>query len=323
MSAAPRLSVVIPVYNEEAVLPLLVERLTRVLDTLAGDPEVLFVNDGSRDRSLEILAAAAARDGRLKVLDLSRNFGHPAAITAGLDHATGDAVVVMDADLQDPPELIPELLARHAEGFDVVHARRSARHAESLFKRLSADLFYRLMRVTADHPPEPAVGEFRLMSAAVVSTLREARERHRLVRGLVAWAGFRQAIVDFERPGRAAGETKFPFRRMFRLSWDAITSFSVAPLRLASWLGALCLALGLAVALRLGWLAWRGATSAFLLLLLAQLVLSGLVLVCLGLVGEYLGRIFEEVKARPLYVVRERIGAVAAPAPDRDALTPP
>ena len=238
-----RLSLVIPVFDEEAVLPLLVERLTAVLDALPCESEVLFVNDGSRDRSLEILAAAAARDVRLVVLDLSRNFGHPAAITAGLDHARGDAVVVMDADLQDPPELIPRLLERHAEGFDVVHARRTARHDESPFKKLSAVAFYRLMRLTADHPPEPGVGEFRLMSAEVVNALRSARERHRLVRGLVAWAGFRQATIDFERPGRAAGATKFPFRRMFRLSWDAITSFSMAPLRLATLLGAVCLAL--------------------------------------------------------------------------------
>lgn len=310
MIPAPFLSVVIPVYNEEEVLPALLARLRPVMDRVPGGAEAVLVNDGSRDRSFEILAAEAGKDSRIRVLELSRNFGHPAAITAGLDRARGEVVVVMDADLQDPPELIETLVARYRDGYDVVHARRSVRRDESPFKRATARLFYALMGLAADRPPEPAVGEFRLMSRDVVRALRGFGERHRLVRGLVAWLGFRQATVDFERPGRAAGVSKYPFRRMLRLSWDAVTSFSVAPLRLATLLGAAAL---LAAAGTAGWaldaLYLRQASlPPGLALAILDLLSAGVVLLCLGILGEYVGRIFEEVKGRPLYVIRREVG---------------
>ena len=305
----PFLSIVIPVYNEEEVLPLLLERLRRLLDALPGGAEAWFVNDGSQDHSSEILVQEAQRDPRIMVLELSRNFGHPIAITAGLDHAEGDAVVVMDADLQDPPEIIPQLIARYREGFDVVHARRSARHDETAVKRFSARLFYKIMRLTTDHPPEIDVGEFRLMSRDVVASLRIFRERHRLVRGLVKWLGFRQTTLDFERPGRAAGVTKYPFAKMLRLSWDAMTSFSVAPLRVATLLGAAALLLAVALSAYALYarfvlaLALPGWTALGLL----NLFSSGVVLLSVGVIGEYVGRIFEEVKGRPLYVIQRKV----------------
>ncbi|MCM2256447.1 MAG: glycosyltransferase family 2 protein [Vicinamibacteria bacterium] len=311
----PKLSLVVPICNEQEVLPLLVERLRGVMDGCAAGCEAILVNDGSVDGSWGLIAAATRVDPRFKALDFSRNFGHPAAITAGLDHASGDAIVVMDADLQDPPELVPKMVALYREGWDVVHARRSARQGETAFKKLTAEGFYKVMGLLADRPPTPNVGEFRLISRAVVDALGGMRERHRLVRGLVSWLGFRQTTLDFERPGRAAGETKFPFRRMFRLSWDALTAFSVAPLRLALVLGvlALLLAIPASAALLLVALAGDAGAWGWPALLCGQMLLAGATLVCLGLLGDYVGRIYDEVRGRPLYVVRQRLG-LAAPA---------
>ncbi len=312
----PFVSVVIPVFDEQEVLPLLLGRLWSTMDGLSGDWEIWVVNDGSRDRSLEILEAEAARQPRLKILDLSRNFGHPAAISAGLDHAEGDVVVVMDADLQDPPEIIPEMLSLFQRGFDVVHARRSARLGESAFKKLSARVFHGLMRLAAAGTLVADVGEFRLMSRPVVRALRRFGERRRLVRGLVSWLGFRQTTLDFERPGRAAGVSKFPLRRMLRLGWDGMTGFSKAPLRLAALMGLILLAAGLAGALYVGYLGlWLGTwPPGWISLAVLQLLVSAIVLLCLGMVGEYVGRIFEEVKGRPLYVVRRTVNQAPPPA---------
>ncbi len=303
----PRVSLVVPIYNEQEVLPLLLERLRGLLDGCAAGSEAILVNDGSSDGSWPLIVAAARADPRFRGLDFSRNFGHPAAITAGLDHASGDAIVVMDADLQDPPELVPKLVALYREGWDVVHARRSARQGETAFKKLTATAYYKVMALLADRPPTPEVGEFRLMARPVVEALCGMRERHRLVRGLVSWLGFRQATVDFERPGRAAGSTKFPFWRMFRLSWDGLTAFSVAPLRLSFALGLLALVVAIPAAgvLLLGPGGGAGAAAA---LLCGQLLLAGTTLVCLGLLGDYVGRIYDEVRGRPLYVVRQRLG---------------
>jgi glycosyltransferase involved in cell wall biosynthesis len=306
----PFLSLVVPVFNEAAVLPLLVPRLRALLDALPGGGEICFVNDGSEDGSAAYLASEALRDPRIRLVDLSRNFGHSIAITAGLDHARGDAVVVMDCDLQDPPELIPQLVARYREGFDVVHARRRTRRGESLFKRATARLFYWTMRVAADRSPEPHVGEFRLMSRQVVAALQALRERHRLVRGLVAWVGFRQTVVDFERPPRAAGTTKYPLLKMVRLAWDGMTSLSAAPLRVATLLGIAALFCGVAyaaLAIYVGYVQRRGVPG-WTSLVIINIFFSGVVLICLGLVGEYVAKIFEEVKGRPLYVVRRDDG---------------
>lgn len=306
MRPEPFLSVVVPVYNEAAVLPLLLPRLRASLDALPGGGEICFVNDGSDDGSLAWLETESRSDPRIVVIDLSRNFGHSMAITAGLDHARGDAVVVMDCDLQDPPELIPQMVAEYRRGFDVVHARRRTRRGESPFKRATARLFYWTMRLAADRSPEPHVGEFRLMSRQVVDALQALRERHRLVRGLVAWVGFRQTVIDFERPARAAGTTKYPIFKMVRLAWDGMTSLSAAPLRVATLLGIaalLCGAAYAAVAIYVGYVQRRGVPG-WTSLVIINIFFSGVVLICLGLVGEYVAKIFEEVKGRPLYVVR-------------------
>jgi len=318
----PMVSVVVPVLDEEEVLPELLTRLRGVLDTLPGGSEVWFVDDGSTDRTAALVEEAHAADPRVKLLQLSRNFGHAAAITAGLDRARGDAVVLMDADLQDPPELIPDMVALYREGFDVVQARRSSRRGETAFKRLTAWLFYRLMGVVTDEGLAANVGEFRLMSRPVVDALRELRERHRLVRGLVSWVGFRQTTLDFERPGRAAGRTKFPLSRMLRLSLDGVTSFSAAPLRLATFLGVMGLLAGIGYAgyaVYIGYIRGLGVPG-WTSLVILNIFFSGVVLVCLGLIGEYVGRIVEEVNRRPLYVVRRQVGDEAAgAATDPDA----
>lgn len=304
------LSVVLPVFNEEGNLPELHRRLTATLGQLVGSYEILFVDDGSRDRSWAIIGELAQRDRRVRGLRFSRNFGHQMAFAAGLENACGEAVVIMDADLQDPPELIPQLLARHREGFEVVYAVRAHREGETLFKRLSARLFYRLLhRLTqVDIPLD--TGDFRLMGRRAVAAFRRLPERHRFTRGLVAWLGFPATGVPFERPARSAGETNYPLRKMVRLAVDAITSFSHVPLQLATWLG------GAVAAVSCGWFVVRlvaaalgGAWPGWLEAALAALfLLAGVQLVAVGLLGAYLGRVFDEVKGRPLYIVQETVG---------------
>ena len=306
---APILSLVLPIYNEEAIIPELDRRLRAFLAGVGsevGDAwEVIFVNDGSKDRSLALLKELAAAEPRYKVLSLSRNFGHQMAITAGLDRANGDAVVVMDADLQDPPEVVRQMIARWREGFDVVFGVRSRRHGETVFKKLTASVYYRLLRAMLGGASIPVdAGDFRLMSRTVVLTLRALREQHRFVRGLVSWVGFRQTAVPYERPARFAGETKWPLRKMLHFAVDGITSFSTVPLRMATWLGLLA---GLVAMGGVGWALYskffggvvRGWTTIMILVGLgssAQLLMT-------GILGEYVGRIYEEVKRRPLYVV--------------------
>jgi len=316
LRADPRVSIVIPVFNEEAVLPLLLPRLRAVMDGLPGGAEAWFVDDGSRDASAALIEQAHGEDARIKLVQLSRNFGHPAAITAGLDSAQGDAVVLMDADLQDPPELIPEMVELYRRGFDVVQAQRSSREKESIFKRVTAWTFYRIMGRLTKNEIEANVGEFRLMSRAVVAALGQLRERHRLVRGLVSWVGFSHTTIGFVRPGRAAGETKYPLGKMLRLSADGLTSFSTAPLRMASFVGACGLLAGLvyagyAVYVRF-WL--NRAVVGWTSLVIINIFFSSIVLLCLGLVGEYVGRIFEEVKRRPIYLGRRKIDGGPAAA---------
>ncbi len=313
----PLVSIVIPVLNEQQVLPLLLPRLQAVMDALPGGGEAWFVDDGSSDGSGRLIEAAHERDPRIKLVQLSRNFGHAAAITAGLDCATGDAVVLMDADLQDPPELIPQMVALYRRGTDVVQAHRKARLSESAFKRATAWLFYRLMRMVGDTGIDAGVGEFRLMSRPVVEALRRLHERHRLVRGLVSWVGFSQASLDFDRPGRAAGATKYSLGRMTRLGLDAITSFSVAPLRIATMLGfcALLAGIGYAIyAVYIGFVLGLGVPG-WTSLVILNIFFSGVILLCLGMVGEYVARIFEEVKRRPLYVVKRTLGLEPAGPP--------
>jgi len=307
---AIRYSIVIPVYNEAEVLPTLYRRLTQVMEGLGEPYEVIFVNDGSSDASPMLLRELRAKDERVKFVGFSRNFGHQIAITAGLDHSSGQAVVVMDADLQDPPEVIPRLIEKWREGYDVVFAVRERRRGEGLFKRMTAALFYRLLRQLTSTEIPLDVGDFRLMSRRAVEALKAIRERNRFVRGLVSWIGFRQTSVTFVRDLRHAGETKYPLRKMVRLALDGITSFSFVPLQLATYLGFAVSFISFiyivyAVGLKLltnrlvpGWAS----------IVVAVLFIGGVQLITLGIIGEYIGRIYEEVKQRPLYVVDEAAG---------------
>ena len=313
------LSLVIPVLDEEEALPCLLGAIRPVLDAMDCDHEIVFIDDGSRDGTRRLLAEAAKADPRIKVLGFSRNFGHQAAITAGLDFATGDAVVVMDADLQDPPGLLPEMVALYRQGFDVVSAQRVGRDGEGPFKRGTAALFYALMRRAVDERLKPQVGDFRLFSRGAVLALRGFREQHRFLRGLVAWLGLREAIIPFHRPARVAGTTKYPTWKMVKFAWTAISSFSALPLK-ATLVGGLMLTVfGLAYA---GYALFetlvlkttvRGWSSSICF----QILFSGATLTAVGLVGDYVSRIYEEVKGRPLYVLAEALNV------PRGVTTPP
>jgi len=324
----PKLSIVLPIFNEEAVIPELDRRLRAFLADLpevGAAWEVVFIDDGSRDGSRALLEALAAAEPRYKLIAFARNFGHQMAITAGMDRAEGDAVVIMDADLQDPPEVVGEMLAKHREGYDVVYGVRRKREGESLFKRATAAMFYRVMRRMVRVSLPVDAGDFRLMSRPVVLTLRALREQHRFVRGMVAWVGFRQTAVYYERPARFAGETKYPLRKMIRFAVDGITSFSVVPLRMATWLGVMAGLVSLAVA---GWALYAhffaaqvvpGWTTIMIFVGLgssAQLLMT-------GVLGEYVGRIYEEVKRRPLYVVAREVNLPATTTGEHRPVLPP
>ena len=305
----PEVTLVIPIYNEEAVLPVLDERLTGLLDKLGElTCEVVFVDDGSKDRSLELLRVMVAREARYRAVSFSRNFGHQRAITAGMDAARGKAVVVMDADLQDPPEVILDMVGKWREGYDVVYGRRRSRAGETRFKLFTAKIFYRLFAAMIPIEVPLDTGDFRLMSRRVVVAMRELRETHLFVRGLVAWLGFKQTAVEYDRAARVAGETKYPLRKMLAFAFDGIMSFSILPLRLATYIGAFVGAASVlyglvAVLTHLLGLNQPGWTTTVVLvsfLFSVQLVMT-------GLLGEYVGRIYEQVKMRPLYVVGERL----------------
>ncbi len=306
----PTLSVVAPVYNEEAILHELYRRLVAVLDGAGLDWELVLVNDGSRDRSPEIMRELHAADPRVKVVDFARNFGHQVAITAGADYAQGDAVVIIDADLQDPPEVILDLLAKWREGYEVVYAVRAERKGETWFKEFTAKAFYRIIYKITDINIPMDTGDFRLMDRKVVEALRTMREKHRFMRGMSVWVGFKQVGVEYVRAERYAGETKYPLRKMLKFALDGITSFSYFPLQVATYFGFVAAAVAVlgiivTVILRLtGSHAFYGQATT----LVAVLFLGGVQLISLGIIGEYLGRIYDEVKGRPLYIVREALG---------------
>ncbi len=307
-----RISVVVPVYDESPSLRALHERATKALEQLPGaDWELIYVDDGSADDSFARLSDFAAGDARVRVVKLSRNFGQQIAITAGLDRAAGDCAVVLDADLQDPPELIPRLVEKWQEGFDVVYGVRRARRGEGALKRVSASAYYRLLERLAGFPIPRDAGDFRLLSRRALTELRRLREKHRYVRGLVSWIGLRQTGVAYVRDERVAGRTKYATRRMLALALDGIVSASTSPLRIASGLGLATTALAV---LYLSWLLARLASGAAPdgwgpAILAAVLLLGGAQLLCLGIVGEYLARLFRELQPRPLYVVEQEVGA--------------
>ncbi len=303
--ARPCLSLAIPLYNEREVLPELLARVRRTLDAVGGGPhEIVLVDDGSTDGTAELLAAAVAEDPRIVAVCLSRNFGHQQAITAALDHARGETVVVMDGDLQDPPEAIPELLARHAEGYDVVYAQRGSRDA-AWYLRLAYFLFYRLAATLSDIRLPVDSGDFAVLSRRVVDAMRRTPERHRYVRGLRTWVGFRQLGVPLARPERRAGRSKYTAWKLFKLAGDGIFAFSTAPLRAAIVLGALAVAGSLVLAAYAVWakLFRDESPRGFTAIIIAIVFFSGVQLLIAGIVGEYVGRIYEEVKGRPHYVV--------------------
>lgn len=320
----PRYSLVIPIYNEEAVIPLLLHRLEQLLPRLDGPTEVIFVDDGSRDTSSIVLAARARENPAYRFIALSRNFGHQIAITAGMDHARGQAVIVMDADLQDPPELVLEMIGKWREGYDVVYAQRVGREGESRFKKATAALYYRIVGRLANVDIPRDVGDFRLIDRKVLAAFSSMREKDRYVRGMFAWMGFRQTAVQFHRESRAAGETKYPVAKMLRLAANGIVSFSDSPLRLALWVGmavstlALVYAAWVVVATLAGSEYVRGWSSTVVI----TSFLLGINMFMTGIMGLYVGRIYNEVKGRPLYLVGNAVGFDRPVVQGRDAVAP-
>lgn len=327
-SGGPRselLSVVIPAYNEAEVLPEFHRRLAHTLRGLALDSEILYVNDGSKDATADVLRTLQKDDPRVAVVDLSRNFGKEIAMTAGLDHASGDAVVIIDADLQDPPELIPELVRHWREGYDDVYARRMARDGESLIKRATAHLFYRLLRALSNVDIPPDTGDFRLLSRRAVDSLTQLKEQHRFMKGLFNWVGFERKEVLYTRDARGAGKSKWNYWRLWNFALEGITSHTTAPLRLASYVGVVVALFAFVYALYLVYdvLAHGNPVAGYPSLIVTMLFLGGVQLITLGVIGEYLGRMFDESKKRPLYFVKGYAPAATAKSPGGDTVKPP
>jgi glycosyltransferase involved in cell wall biosynthesis len=308
---AQTLSVIVPCFNEEEVIKQTSERLSAVLDALAMPYEIIYVDDGSSDRTALQLLDIQRANPRVRVIRLSRNFGHQVAVTAGLDYAGGDAVVLIDADLQDPPEVIPQMIAKWREGNEVVYGVRSSREGESAFKLWSARLFYRLINRLSEVPLPLDTGDFRLVDRKVVNALRSMREHHRMLRAMTSWVGFRQAPLPYERHKRAAGVSKYPLRKMIALALDGIVSFSTIPLRLVTMAGMICSAFAVvgvvyAIISRLLTNDW---VPGWTLLFISSLLIGGLQFIFLGIIGEYVGRIYGEAKQRPLFLVMEELGS--------------
>jgi glycosyltransferase involved in cell wall biosynthesis len=311
------LSIIVPAYNEEEVLPELHRRLAKVLSQITTNYEIVFVNDGSRDQTLEIMRALKESDPHVGYVNLSRNFGKEIAMTAGLDVARGDAVVVIDADLQDPPELIPKLVEGWKEGFDVVFARRVSRAGESLLKKATAVAFYKVIQRIGPVSIPENVGDFRLLSRRAVDSLKQIRERHRFMKGLFAWIGFSQKAVDYQRDARFAGVTKWNYWKLWNFAIEGITSFSIAPLKISTYIGLLVAVLAFFYAL---WVIYKtllfgDPVQGYPSLMVVVLFLGGVQLVGIGLLGEYLGRMFVETKYRPLYLLDEVIPAPSLNSP--------
>ena len=308
---AGMVSLVVPVFNEEEVIGVFYERASKALASIPGMTyELIFIDDGSRDSSLAQLAAFAAKDPAVRVIKFSRNFGHQIAISAGIDHARGDCVAVIDADLQDPPEIVQDMVDQWRQGFDVIYGVRSDRAGETRIKLWTASVFYRLLgRLTNIHIPAN-VGDFRLMSRRVIDQVKTLREKDRFVRGLVSWVGFKQTGVTYRRDARYAGETKYPFRKMLKFSFDGITSFSTVPLKFATWMGSVAAILAVLYLISVFIQRLLGYTvEGWATIMVAMLFLGSVQLICLGILGEYLGRIFNEVKPRPMYVIEEMLSS--------------
>src|SRR5574337_661265 len=321
MSNPPDLSLVVPAYNEAPVLPEFLRRACAALEATGLTWEIVVADDGGSDGTADLIRAYHAKDPRVGLVSLSRNFGKEIAMTAGLDHARGQAVVVIDADLQDPPELIAEMIPLWRAGYDVVYARRAVREGETPLKRMTAHIFYRLINKLVDQPIPADVGDFRLMSRRAVDALLQLRERHRFMKGLFAWVGFRQTELVYTRAPRAAGETKWNYWRLWNFSIEGVTSFSMRPLQFASYFGffiaALAALYGLFIVART--IFFGNPVPGYPSLFVAVLFLGGVQLVTLGVIGEYVGRIANETKQRPLYLVAEALIGEQADGPPSDA----
>jgi len=311
MTEPIQFSIVVPVYNEEGNIQLLYDRISEVMDQTDEPWEIIMVNDGSRDRSLELMTAMTQADSRVKIVNFARNFGHQIAVTAGIDYASGEAVVLIDADLQDPPEVILDMITKWREGYEVVYAVRADREGESWFKRLTARLFYRVIHRITDVNIPLDTGDFRLMDRKVANVLRQMREHNRFIRGMTSWIGFRQTGVEYVRHARHSGETKYPFRKMIRFAWDAVTGFSYFPLQVmiyfSATLGILAImTIPVVMALRItqGPEFFGGQATTIVMLLL----LSSFQLFFLFIMGQYVARIYDETRDRPLYVVASTEG---------------
>lgn len=301
------LSVVVPIFNEEENIRLLHERLCGVVKKLNTELEFIFVNDGSRDNSLAIIKLLAAAHSNVKFIDFSRNFGHQIAVTAGLDIAKGDAVVIIDADLQDPPELIAEMFVKWQQGFEVVYAKRKERRGENFFKKFSAKLFYRVINKMISFNIPMDTGDFRIIDRKIVDVLKSMPEQQKFLRGQISWAGFKQTYVEYDRDPRHAGETGYTFKKMIKFALDGITSFSDAPLKLASLIGFIVSGFAFLMILYALYARFisRDYVQGWTSLMLAVLFLGGIQLICLGMIGEYISRVANNIKNRPLYIVRE------------------
>ena len=305
-----QISIVVPVYNEEGNLRAFYDELTAKLDLVCGDWEIIFVDDGSGDRSVELIKELREADQRVKLVCLARNFGHQVALAAGLDHAHGEAVITLDADLQHPVSLIPEMIARWKEGFDVVYTIRQDTEGLGFFKRFTASVFYRLINALTDTAIIPGTADFRLTDRKVVDCLILMKERSRFMRGLIAWTGFKQIGIPYVARGRYSGKSSYSLRRMLSFAVDGITSFSVLPLRLSAYVGFAAALTGVPYAI---WAIYaklftETTVSGWTSVIVAVLFLGGVQLISLGVLGDYVGRIYEEVRGRPLYIARERIG---------------
>lgn len=300
-------SVVIPSYNEELVIQETYKRLKTVMDSINEPYELIFVNDGSKDNTAVIIRKLCEADKRVKLVDFSRNFGHQLASTAGMDYSSGDTVVLIDADLQDPPELIPEMIKKWREGYEVVYGVRIKRIGETFFKKLTAKLFYRFMRSMTEVDMPLDTGDFRLIDRKVCDALKAANEKNRFIRGLISWLGFKQIGIEYVRDKRFAGETKYPLKKMIKFAFDGITSFSYKPLKLATYFGTAISGLSFLYLLVVLYqrLFTDKTVAGWASTLAVSLFFNGIVLIILGIIGEYIGRIYDEVKGRPLYIVRE------------------
>ena len=306
-----KISIVIPMYYEEQVAEECYKRVTNVLKSIENyDYEIIFINDGSKDKTLDILEKLAQNDGKVKVISFSRNFGHQAAVTAGLKYVSGDAVIIMDADLQDPPELIPDMLKYWENGYDVIYGKRKKREGESVFKLLTAKVFYETLNKLSDVEIPKDTGDFRLVDKKVVDVINNLPEHNKFLRGLFSWVGFKQYAYEYERKERVAGKTKYPLKKMLKLAKDGIFSFSTKPLKIVGGLGIISVIISIVIlvyAILSYAYNWNNLTAGWTSMMCTVTFLGGVILISLWMIGEYIGRIYEETKQRPQYIIEKTI----------------